>query len=209
MPALAPITWNAEGLAVLEVVDGKWGASYPYPDVPKPPRNIAPRTGIDRFQGTTLSHDWEWNHNPDNSKWSLDEGLKLSTATVTTDLYKARNTLTRRILGPASTATIELDVAAMKDGDRAGLALLRNSSAWIGVKKSGSATSLVMVNGLTDGQLLEHDQHQFRRPRRRRCPARRSGCASPRTSDPEPTARASFLTAPTAPRSRRSVPISR
>jgi beta-xylosidase len=149
VPALAPITWNAEGWPVLEVVDGKWGASYPYPDVPKPPRNIAPRTGIDRFQGTTLSHDWEWNHNPDNSKWSIDEGLKLSTATVTTDLYKARNTLTRRILGPASTATIELDVAAMKDGDRAGLALLRNSSAWIGVKKSGSATSLVMVNGLT------------------------------------------------------------
>jgi beta-xylosidase len=148
VPALAPITWNAEGWPVLELVDGKWGTEYPYPDVPKPPRNIGPRTGIDRFVGEKLSHEWEWNHNPDNSKWALEDGLKLTTATVTTDLYEARNTLTHRILGPTSTATIELDVASMKDGDRAGLALLRQSSAWIGVEKSGTSTTLVMTNGI-------------------------------------------------------------
>ncbi len=149
VPALAPITWDDQGWPVLQTVEGKWGVSYPYPDVPKPPRNIGPRTGIDRFEGDALSHEWEWNHNPDNTKWSLDEGLRLETATVTTDLYQARNTLTHRILGPTSSATIELDFASMKDGDRAGLALLRNSSAWVGVKKSGSATTLVMVNGIT------------------------------------------------------------
>jgi beta-xylosidase len=150
VPALAPITWNEEGWPVLELVDGKWGAEYPYPDVPKPPRNIAPRTGIDRFEAEKLGHEWEWNHNPDNSKWSLGAGgLKLETATVTTDLYRARNTLTRRILGPTSTATVELDVSAMKDGDRTGLALLRQSSAWIGVKKTGTTTTISMTNGLT------------------------------------------------------------
>jgi len=36
-----------------------------------------------------------------------------------------------------------------RDGDRAGLALLRDSSAWIGVKRDGGTTRLVMVNGLT------------------------------------------------------------
>ncbi len=149
VPALAPITWDAQGWPVLEKVDGRWGASYPYPDVPKPPRNIAPRTGTDSFEGSALSHEWEWNHNPDNTKWSLENGLKLQTATVTTDLYNARNTLTHRILGPTSTATIELDFASMKDGDRAGLALLRNSSAWVGVKKVGNTTTLAMVNGVT------------------------------------------------------------
>lgn len=149
VPALAPVTWNNDGWPVLQTVNGKWGNEYPYPNVPKPPRNIGPRTGIDRFEGSTLAHEWEWNHNPDNSKWSLDGGLKLQTATVTNDLYKARNTLTRRILGPTSTATIELDITAMKDGDRAGLALLRNSSAWIGVKKAGGTATIVMVNGLT------------------------------------------------------------
>jgi hypothetical protein len=37
----------------------------------------------------------------------------------------------------------------MRDGDRAGLALLRDSSAWIGVKRDGGATRVVMVTGLT------------------------------------------------------------
>ena len=41
-------------------------------------------------------------------------GLNLRTATVTNDLYSARNTLTHRIQGPTSTATIELDYSAMK-----------------------------------------------------------------------------------------------
>jgi beta-xylosidase len=68
---------------------------------------------------------------------------------VTTDLYRARNTLTHRILGPSSTATIELDISGMHDGDRAGLALFRNTSAFIAVKKNGTAATLVMVNGLT------------------------------------------------------------
>ena len=35
------------------------------------------------------------------------------------------------------------------DGDRAGLALLRDSSAWIGLKRDGGATRVVMVTGLT------------------------------------------------------------
>jgi beta-xylosidase len=148
VPVLAPVSWNAEGWPELERVDGRWGVTYPYPDVPRPPRAIGPRTGVDRFEGTELSQEWEWNHNPDNAKWSLNEGLRLETATRTDDLYRARNTLTHRILGPMSTATIELDFGAMHDGDRAGLALLRNASAFIGVKKSGATTTLVMVNGL-------------------------------------------------------------
>lgn len=66
-----------------------------------------------------------------------------------TDLYKARNTLTHRILGPQSNGTIELDISGMKDGDVAGLALLRHLSAYIAVKKSGGTAKLTMVNGLT------------------------------------------------------------
>ena len=78
--------------------------------------------GADTFTGTTLGPQWEWNHNPDNTRWSVNNGLRLQTATVTNDLYAARNTLTHRIQGPTSTATIELDYSAMRDGDRAGLA---------------------------------------------------------------------------------------
>ncbi|MDQ0963618.1 beta-xylosidase [Streptomyces sp. B4I13] len=149
MPALAPVSWTADGWPVVQLVNGAWGATYPRPDVPPPPRQVTPMTGVDTFDGPALKPRWEWNHNPDDSKWSVNNGLTLRTATVTNDLYAARNTLTHRIQGPTSTATAELDVSAMRDGDRAGLALLRDSSAWIGLKRDGGVTRLVMVNGLT------------------------------------------------------------
>ncbi|RQX16126.1 glycoside hydrolase [Micromonospora ureilytica] len=149
MPALAPITWTGDGWPVLQTVNGTWGSSYPKPNLPAPPRAVKPLTGSDTFAGTTLGPQWEWNHNPDNSKWSVNNGLNLQTATVTGDLYKARNTLTHRIQGPTSTATIELDYSTMRDGDRTGLAVLRNSSAWIGVRRDNGSTRLVMQNGLT------------------------------------------------------------
>ncbi|MFC6087544.1 family 43 glycosylhydrolase [Sphaerisporangium aureirubrum] len=149
VPALAPVTWTSDGWPTLQTVNGRWGATYPYPNVPRPPRQVKSPLGVDTFAGTQLGPEWEWNHNPDTGRYSVDNGLRLQTATVTNDLYSARNTLTHRIHGPASTATIELDYSGMQDGDRAGLALLRDSSAWIGVKRDGSANRLVMVNNLT------------------------------------------------------------
>jgi beta-xylosidase len=149
IPVLAPITWNSSGWPVLQTVGGAWGTTYPNPNVPTPPREVKPPTGTDTFTGPALGPEWEWNHNPDNTKWSANNGLTLQTATVTNDLYSARNTLTHRILGPTSTATVQLDYSGMHDGDRAGLAMLRASSAWIGVKRDNGATRLVMTNNIT------------------------------------------------------------
>jgi beta-xylosidase len=146
IPALAPITWSADGWPTLQTVNGAWGTTYPYPSARRP---VASMIGPDTFTGSSLGHRWEWNHNPDTSRFSVGSGLRLQTATVTNDLYSARNTLTHRIQGPSSTATIELDYSAMANGDRAGLALLRDSSAWIGVKRDNGANRVVMTNGLT------------------------------------------------------------
>jgi beta-xylosidase len=146
VPALAPVTWTSDGWPQLQLVDGAWGTQYPYP---LPPVEVEPMTGVDTFQGTELTPKWEWNHNPDTTAFDVADGLTLRTATVTGDLYAARNTLTHRIQGPTSTATIELDVSAMLDGDRAGLALLRDTSAWVGVTREGGASRVVMVDGLT------------------------------------------------------------
>jgi beta-xylosidase len=147
MPTLAPITWSGDGWPVLQTVNGRWGASYPRPNLPWRP--VAPLTGTDTFAAGPLGHQYEWNHNPDTAKFSVNNGLRLSTATVTNDLYNARNTLTRRIQGPSSTATIQLDYSAMANGDRAGLAMLRDSSAWIGIRKDNGVTRVSMTNGLT------------------------------------------------------------
>lgn len=153
IPVLAPISWSSDGWPSVQLVDNAWAASYPYPKVPRPPRAVRSSLGVDTFAGTTLSPEWEWNHNPDNTKWSLNDGLVLQTATVTGDLYEARNTLTRRTRGPQSTATVQLDASQMKDGDVAGLALLRDSSAYVAIKKSAGSLEVTMVNGLTmDGQ---------------------------------------------------------
>ena len=149
VPVLAPITWSSDGWPVVGTVNGAWGTSYPYPNVPRPPRTVKSPTGTDTFAGTALGPEWEWNHNPDTSKYAVNNGLTLQTATVTSDLYAARNTLTHRILGPASTATIQLNYSSMKDGDRAGMVLLRDSSAWIGIKRDSGTTKVAMVNGLT------------------------------------------------------------
>jgi len=147
MPTLAPLTWN-DGWPSVQTVNGRWGTTYPRPAI-STTRTVQPMTGRDTFTGTRLGPRWEWNHNPDTSRFSVGNGLRLQTATVTNDLYAARNTLTHRIQGPTSTATIELDYSAMANGDRAGLAMLRQSSAWIGVVKGGNgATRVVMTDGL-------------------------------------------------------------
>lgn len=67
---------------------------------------------------------------------------------------RALGAATGRIQGLTATATATATVqlhhsAKMRDGDRAGLAPLRDSSAWIGIKRQGGAMRVVMVSGLT------------------------------------------------------------
>src|SRR5690606_13413419 len=121
------------GWPVLVTDNGEWGRTYPLPV--QTDKEIRSPLGTDEFTGGTLGHEWEWNHNPDNSKWRFADGggLVLQTADVTTDLYAARNTLTHRIIGPKSTGTFRLDIRGMADGDRAGAVLFRDRAAYIGV----------------------------------------------------------------------------
>ncbi|RDW75479.1 glycoside hydrolase family 43 protein [Coleophoma cylindrospora] len=146
IPVLAPMTFDANGWPAVDLIDGAWATSYA---MPTDPQVLASPTGIDSFSGTSLGPQWEWNHNPDTTKFSVNNGLTLQTATVTTDLYSARNTLTHRILGPNSTATIKVDYSSMVDGDQAGLALFRDSSAWIGIVRDAGVYSVVVLDDIT------------------------------------------------------------
>jgi len=143
---VAPVTWSADGWPQLtRDNNGRWASSYPAA-VPGA-ETVPPPTGTDNL--TSLSHEWEWNHNPDTTKFRLGPGgLVLDTATVTDDLFAARNTLTRRVLGPRSAAVFEFDLRRMKDGDRAGAALFRDTTAYIGVHKTGADLNIVCVHGL-------------------------------------------------------------
>ena len=152
VPVLAPLKWKEDGWPSVTLPDNTWLLSYALPDIKALPHTMKPLTGTDHFQGSALGPEWEWNHNPDTSKFALRDGLLLETATVTNDLYSARNTLTHRILGPVSTATIVLDATNMKDGDRAGLVMLRDTSAWIGVARDAGVLHLVVVDNITMGK---------------------------------------------------------
>ncbi|KAH8878966.1 Arabinanase/levansucrase/invertase [Thozetella sp. PMI_491] len=151
IPVVAPLTWTASGWPqVVTDAAGGWGKSYPMPV--QTSKTIVSPFGIDEFRGDSLSHEWEWNHNPDKSKWRLagdgNGGLILGTADVTKDLFAARNTITHRIMGPKSTGTFRLDISKMKDGDRAGAVLFRDRAAYIGVWQDKGTAQLVMVSGL-------------------------------------------------------------
>jgi beta-xylosidase len=143
----APLTWTDDWPQVVKDSSGAWAKSYPAPV--QTTKTLPSPIGTDTFQGTTLSQEWEWNHNPDTSKFTLSSGLTLRTATVTNDLFTARNTLTHRIIGPKSSGTFRIDISKMADGDRAGAALFRDIAAYIGVHKDGGSAKLVTVNGLS------------------------------------------------------------
>jgi len=148
IPYWVPVKWQ-DGWPVLGI-DGK------VPDGLDLPANKSLDPGIvasDEFTRkpgeAPLPLVWQWNHNPDNSHWSLSRRpgyLRLTTGRVDTSLLLARNTLTQRTFGPYSSGVTAIDVSNMKEGDCAGLMLLQKKYGWVGVKAAGSARSVVMVS---------------------------------------------------------------
>ncbi|KXS96352.1 hypothetical protein AC578_3089 [Pseudocercospora eumusae] len=152
VPVLAPISWDAQGWPTLQLGANTWPATLPNPNVPTHQSLDTSVTGSRAFSKSgSLAPEWQWNHNPDTTKWALEgSGVRLRTATITDDLHSARNTLTHRVLGPSSAGTAVLDVSQMAKGDRAGLSLLRDQSAYIGVVVNADGSkSVVMRSGIT------------------------------------------------------------
>ena len=110
----------------------------------------APYERSDNFDGKTLGRVWQWNHNPDDKMWMLKGGrLRLNTMPAE-QLMWARNTLTQRVIGPSSIATVEMSVKGMKDGDVAGLGNINVPCSWIGMVKQGKELTLRCFEQLTN-----------------------------------------------------------
>jgi beta-xylosidase len=102
------------------------------------------------FDVPTLPPDYRWNHNPDDSRWSLDErpGYLRLKPTVSPDFWNARNTLTYKGFGPSSQAIIEVDVSNMQVGDSAGLGMIGKGLATLAVRRIASGEAeLVLSTG--------------------------------------------------------------
>ncbi|MFZ0266081.1 glycoside hydrolase 43 family protein [Caulobacter sp.] len=87
----------------------------------------------DDFSGGALGRQWQWNHNPDDSRWSLSErpGFLRLKATTAHDFWNARNTLLQKGQGPKARGVVKLDVRGLKAGDACGFGTFGKFSSQI------------------------------------------------------------------------------
>ena len=149
---LSPLRWR-DGWPVM----GPEGDGHGVVTGPKPAGVPAGRgdTGVgdDDFSGPVLNPEWQWNHNPDDTRWSLADRpghLRLATGQKVRDIHDlehARNTLVQRIRGDGCTATIALDASGLKDGDVAGLAaLIIPGYTYLGVERADGRSRLILAH---------------------------------------------------------------
>ncbi len=155
MVSLVPITWD-NGFPLIGLPGNLRKAPNTW---------IKPNTGFtqepkptyvpnDDFENGKMNPHWQWNHVPDDSKWSLTEmpGVLRLHSLSASNFWSARNSLCQRPPGPESIMTVELNTAGMRDGDQAGLALLSTPYAGISVVKSAEGTTLQMFQGAGGGR---------------------------------------------------------
>ena len=149
IPYLVPVKWE-NGWPIL----GNNGKVPETLDLPASKGLIPGIVNSDEFtrkkSDAALPLVWQWNHNPDNSLWSVKERkgyLRLKTGRIDTDFLLAKNTLTQRTIGPVCTGTASLDVSKMKEGDITGLSLLQKQYGLVAVKIENGSKKIVMIDG--------------------------------------------------------------
>lgn len=154
---LSPVTWK-DGWPFFGLPGnlGRSPRTWIKPAVAAPSSPTATYQRNDDFSAATLQPVWQWNHAPVDAKWSLTEkpgALRLHTLPAP-DFLWAKNSLTQRVIGPESIATVALDATALQPGDFAGLALLNMPYAAIGVARTDRG-SVVRWYDQTNNRTLE------------------------------------------------------
>lgn len=150
IPYFVPVKWE-NGWPIL----GENGKVPETLDLPSNKSLIPNIVNSDEFSRKTGEKDlplvWQWNHNPDNSLWSVKERkgyLRLKTARIDSSFVQAKNTLTQRTFGPESSGTTLVEVSKMKEGDVAGLSLLQKEFGWVAVKIENGSKKIVMTSAV-------------------------------------------------------------
>ena len=140
---LAPITWK-DGWPMLGLEGnlGRAPRTWFKPNINTDNKQHAPYERNDDFNAKSLGRVWQWNHNPDDTKWSLNNGRLRLQSMPAEQLMWARNTLTQRVIGPTSIATVELYTKGMKDGDVAGLGNINVPCSWIGIVRNDNTLTI-------------------------------------------------------------------
>ena len=137
VPTLSPVAWD-DGWPMIGKVPHEVNVALT-------PHEDEPIVTSDDFSGRTLKPQWQWNHNPVDDAWSLTKRkgwLRLKTSRVVDNLYAAPNTISQRMEGPVCSATVCIDIAHMRDGDRAGFAAFNGHSGVLVVERNGGKNTL-------------------------------------------------------------------
>lgn len=162
---LEPAQWGADGWPKVGVdLDGN-GIGEPVAQPKKP--NVGGTFPItvpqssDEFDGAALGVQWLWNHNPDDTKWSLaarpgwlrlsarplaaqsgTSGAGSGVPFVEDSIVFAYDTLVQLAMGKVASAVTKLDTTGIVDGQRAGMTLFGQSYGWIGVVGAGGQVTV-------------------------------------------------------------------
>lgn len=158
MTNISPVFWQNDWPV--------WGtpeAPHRVPDrAPKPIAGhpFAEPPSSDDFATKTLGLQWQWNHNPDDTRWSLTErpGFLRLHATRAQHLWSARNTLTQKTQGPRGRAVAKLDLAGIRPGDVCGFGTFGKISAQLAVRggqDGARALTMLVTDSTQDGPRAE------------------------------------------------------
>jgi beta-xylosidase len=149
---LEPVTWEDDwpiiGKRIPATSGGEPVESYALPRVGGHFAAVQPQTS-DEFGSPTLGLQWEWNHNPVDTHWSLTErpGFLRLRALPAPNLVSARNTLTQTLQARTVQLTARMAVAGMMDGQKGGLAMFGRRPGWIGVVQAQGQRQVVVAAG--------------------------------------------------------------
>lgn len=156
--SLSPVFWQDDWPV--------WGS----PDAPNrvPDRSAKPIPGqpfaepaaSDDFGRATLGLQWQWNHNPDDARWSLTArpGFLRLHATPAADLWSARNTLVQKGQGPVARAVAKVDISHLATGDACGLGTFGQYSGTLaaGRRTDGTPTlTMTVLESTTAGPKVD------------------------------------------------------
>ncbi|MCR4824093.1 MAG: glycoside hydrolase 43 family protein [Bacteroidales bacterium] len=134
---LQPMHWQ-DGWPVIGVDIDRNGIGEPVLSWQKPvpgTEPFAPRTDDD-FSGPGLALQWQFNHNPVDSAWSLEEkpGSLTLHALKAETFPLARNTVTQKTMGYLGEITTVMNLSGMAEGQRCGLACMGMENYLLGVR---------------------------------------------------------------------------
>ncbi len=147
IPVLVPVTWKGDrpvfGISGKVPKYMEIASSRPYYRY----ENLFTSDNFEYNENKKLKLQWQWNHFPDASLWELlpENGLKITTDKICTNVTHAKNILTQRCMFPYSSSEVTVDASEINEGDVAGITAFQGMYGLIGITKETGDYYLVKI----------------------------------------------------------------